>query len=157
MTITKSTNPQNLRTGNRGTVAYIERPVFYKDLNADYVPSQDNLIVFDNLAVRNKIMNLLGVLVGEEHFEPTWGSDLQLRLFELGGGPASDPTAFLIRGDTVDAVAKFMKSEVTLLHSQCSVTPLPARNGYDIILTYYANRTKAVDTLKFRLLLPRSR
>jgi phage baseplate assembly protein W len=143
--------PQQPRTGNVELRLPSSIPIRYKDVNSEYSQDTNGIIVYDETAIRQKIMNLLGVVPGEEHFEPEWGSQLPYRLFE----PVNQITAHWIEFDTIGAVNTFMSSEVSLLHNECVVEMLDDEEGYEIILAYQAIRTEIVDRLRFRLMAKR--
>ena len=148
MTIRDSDFPQNTRTPTSIERRPLGTPVFYKDLNINFTPGVNDLVVYNDRAIWHKIFNVLGILVGEEHFEPSWGSDLPLRLFE----PVTDRTAYLVYSDSLIAIDRFMETEVSLIYSQSSVTPLDDGEGYNVVLAFEQKKTRVVGTLNFELL-----
>jgi phage baseplate assembly protein W len=149
MTLTLATYPELTRESNRAHLKLPAPPLtFALDLNAEFNGEDEPLVVSNQVALRQKIGNILGVLIGEEHFEPTFGSLIQFRLFD----PVGDMTAFNIRFDTIDAIATFMSPDVQVNHSLCSVQPLPDGDGYAVDLVYSARGSRVVDPFKFRLM-----
>lgn len=146
-----SENPQMLRYKTPELTSVVYTPIYYKDVNANYTLNDKGINVIDSDAIRQKLMNILSVIPGEEHFEPLWGSRIPYRLFE----PINGRTAFLMEFDTVTAAHSFMSADIEVLHNQCSVTPMDDEDGYVIDLVYTEKRNRIVDRFRFRLITPR--
>lgn len=106
----------------------------FRDVNCDYRmdSKQTQLIVDNHLAIRNQLKNLLSTPVGSEDFEPTYGSDLPLRIME----PITALTGYLIETDTLIAISRWMRDRIRLVLPGASVTPLVDEEGYNITLPY---------------------
>lgn len=126
------TDSPMFRRAHRAPQTRVQQPVYRKDLNANWMMDENRLLVTENTALKQKIQNVLFVLVGEEPFEPTFGSLVPYRLFE----GVTNRIAFLLEGDTVGAIGTFMKTEVEVNHSQCAIEALSDDEGYQITLVY---------------------
>lgn len=54
----------------------------YKDLNTDFAKNTEGLNLYDDQAVINDLLNLLGTPVGSVFFAPTYGTDFLDMLFD---------------------------------------------------------------------------
>ena len=135
------------RTRVRSLVAPVGTPIYHKDVNADWRIDGQPLTVLDTNATKRKIANTLIVLVGEEPFEPHYGSLITWRVFEN----ITDRTSYLVEGDTIDALSNFMSDEITVNHQQCRVTPLYDDDGYFIQLVYQELAGGAAEGWAFNL------
>jgi len=84
--------------------------VVYSDVNPNYGVSSTQLILVNEEAVNAELENCLGISVGEHWWEPTFGSDLRLYLFEQ----VDDITAALIWMEVLDRIPLWMP-HITLL------------------------------------------
>lgn len=134
------------RRAHRAPQTRIQQPTYRKDLNGNWTQDENRLLVTENTAIKQKIQNVLFVLVGEEFFEPTFGSLVPLRLFE----GVTDRIAFLLEGDTIGAVGTFMRDEVEVNHAQCSIEALSDDEGFKITLVY---REKLREPVEWRFKL----
>lgn len=107
-------------------------PIYRKDLNPNWTQDDQRLIIYESDAIKGDIQNTLFTVVGEEVFEPTFGSLLPYRLFES----VSVRTAHLLESDTIDALTKFMKDDITINHAFTSIQPLDYDDGYQITIVY---------------------
>ena len=134
------------RRAHRAPQTRIQQPIYRKDLNGNWTQDEKRLLVMENDAIKQKIQNVLYVLVGEEPFEPTFGSLVPYRLFE----GVTDRIAFLLEGDTIGAVGTFMRDEVEVNHAQCAIEALSDDEGYQITLVY---REKLREPVQWRFKL----
>lgn len=153
MTYVTSAQPEQLRTGRaRDLDLSLSTPVFYKDVNLDWGGLSDisgSLTVYNHDAIQQKMSNVLGIVVGEEPFEPTFGSLLPYRVFE----PINIDTAFEIEFDTIIALSRQMSGEITVYNRMTSVTPLDADifngEGYEVVIGYMDKKSKTVDRYSY--------
>lgn len=142
-----STQPEQLRVKHSNIRLPIASPVFHKDVNADWGGVGDNaqrLTVFNDDANRQKVRNILGIVKGEEHFEPDVGSMIPFRLFE----PVNADTAFEIEFDTILAVDQQANDTLEVIHNLCSVNELDPSvdaEGYQVTVTYYDKATEQIE------------
>lgn len=146
-TIEKSTQPEQLRTQHSNIRLPISSPVYHKDLNADWGgigDSSGRLVVYNDEANRQKVRNILGIVKGEEHFEPDVGSLIPFRLFE----PVNTDTAFEIEFDTIVAVDQQASDTLEVVHNLCTVEELDPSldaDGYLVTVSYYDKATKELE------------
>lgn len=107
--------------------------VYFKDINNDFRRTSSALIVKGRSAIDGQLSNLLATPIGSEPFEPTYGSDLPLRIFE----PIDRISAATIEQDTIRAVHRWMSSVITVSLANTFVIPLETEEGYRINLPYY--------------------
>lgn len=114
----------------------------YRDINSNYTTGANDLIVYEEEAVNQQITNLLSTLLGSDHFEPTHGSLLEFRLWET----ISPKNAFLLRGDTIDAVGTWLSDRVEVIVSATRVSPVfgVEGEGYTIDMPYFIKRIRQV-------------
>ena len=153
MTYSTSAQPQQLRPISTSDLRLpLSTPVFYKDVNLDWGGLSDragSVTVFDHAAIQQKMSNVLGVVEGEEPFEPGFGSRLPYQLFE----PVNVDTAFEIEFDTIIALRKQMPAEITVFINGTSVEPLDEElsqaEGYDVQIAYMDNSSRTVDRYSY--------
>lgn len=117
--------------------------IHYKDINSNFSHGSRDLVLYDENAVNNQIGNILATLIGSEQFEPTYGSWLEHRLFEN----ITPMNAHLIRGDSIDAVQKWMGDRVEIIVPQADVRMLensPDGEGYIIEMPYIIRLNRVV-------------
>lgn len=107
-----------------------QNPIYYKDLNANWTQDRKPLVVTETDALLQKLESVLTVLVGEEHHEPTFGTELPWLLFE-GLTPR---TVYRMEGATIRAVGEFMSTEISLLHSECLIEPLEEEDAVNVVI-----------------------
>lgn len=149
VSVSDSASPVMRReSGKVGNRPSLQSVTHYIDVNIDFDNAGDNILVVDSAAVRAKIMNVLGVILGEEPFEPTFGSLLPFRLFN----PVNEDTAFRLEADVIGALMTQMASEITVYHGACRVAELPNGDGYSITVTYSPKNSRTVDTFAYRVM-----
>lgn len=152
--------PENNREPTAVERRVAGRRISYADVNAEYYPGNGHVLAIDSAAVKQKILNLLGTLVGEEHFEPLWGSDLPKRLFEpivTGDNWGQQPMhqlQFRIRSDTITAIDTFMRGEISLILPACRVAPLPEEDGFLVVVAFTEDKTGRDSSFSFTFLRP---
>lgn len=126
--------------------------IYYLDVNADWTGDYDDLVVKDENAIFQRIINLIAIVPGEELFEPTLGSGVQFDLFEPAhdGGP-TDRTAMSIETHTLHAASIWMRREIRIDHSRQFVSVLPEGDGYFINMPFWMNTDRDVKRLRHRL------
>lgn len=117
------------------------------DLNLNHEPGGDPVLIADREATKIKIYNLLMTLPGELVMEPTFGSKVQLRVFE----PLSDKTAYNLEGDVFEAIETWMKNEITLDRGQTSIIANENDQSYSVNIAYFGNRSNQLNNLKFKI------
>ena len=75
--------------------------LFYSDINSTYGEGSNEVLLEDELAILNSLLNIMNTTRGERVFQPNIGTDLTYLLFE----PISDRTAFLIELELAHAAA----------------------------------------------------
>lgn len=102
------------------------------DVNIEWKRRSNSILLYSTDATKQKILNVLNTLVGEEHFEPGWGSLLPLRLWE----PSQRGLTLLLKGDIIDALRTHLRGIIYLYHGFCRVFPDPDGEGYMAIVVY---------------------
>lgn len=125
--------------------------VYFVDVNSDFSLNGKPEIITEDDAIRAQIRNILSTPLGSEHMEPEYGSMLPFRLFD----PITAMTAYIIEGDTLTAVNRWMRNKITLSRQSCYVRELlgdaEGSEGYYISMAYTVNRTAAVVEYNFSI------
>lgn len=125
--------------------------VSFIDVNVGYTSNQDDLLVTNTLAIRQKIRNVLATPVGSEYFEPTYGSLLPYRLMD----PINSTTAWLLKTDTAMAIQQWLGRLIRVDMSRVVVAPIygsPDSEGYEIVVPYSILETSEADSYQFKVL-----
>lgn len=105
-------------------------PVF-RDGNTDYTQNLHEVLVFDEVAVQNKLFNFLRCRKGERFRLPEFGCGLHEFIHEM----CTDATAALIRMDLLQGLQTWVP-EIQLVVGNSYVVPRETRDGYYIYLEY---------------------
>jgi hypothetical protein len=121
---------------------YLKRPaipsqksvvaVRFRDLNPDYSLDVNPLIIEEKKAIEGQIRNVLSTIIGSEDFEPTYGCDLPLELYE----PISPLTGFLLESDVIVALGTWMGGVISV-GANLTIVALEDEDGYTINIPYY--------------------
>ncbi len=105
-------------------------------INAYYGLSSDQIIVTDYDVITSEIYNVLTTVIGEEEWEPTYGSAIPNRLFD----PVDNITAMTIKTDLYLALREWVP-QITVDLAGTSVTPIGDGNqrGYDVVIAWRDN------------------
>ncbi len=130
-----------------GAIRVKTKGPFARDVNALYRVS-GNILVDNEAAIQLQILNILGTPIGTEDFEPLYGSNLPLRLFE----PITDTMAFLISNDTIDALRSWMFDRIRLIYPGTEVVPYKEEDCYIVNIKYEIIASQHVSDFGFKLL-----
>jgi phage baseplate assembly protein W len=98
--------------------------------------------------IRQMIYNVLTTLIGEDHFEPTFGSNLPLLLFDAMDGR----TTFAAESNSIEALTRCMRDRINVLHNMCTVDVSEEGEGYIISIAYQDIMLKTADRFSFTLM-----
>jgi len=101
------------------------------DINTNFENSVPQTLVYAIEEINGLIINVLTTRIGEEWWEPLYGSNLPLRVFD----PINDTTAWLLQHDIEDALATWVPL-ITVDRSSSKIKPYPDLKLYDIQLAY---------------------
>lgn len=102
------------------------------DVNICWKNPDSSILIYNSDATKQKIVNILSTLVGEEHFEPEWGSLLPLRLWE----PSQQSLTLLLKRDIIDALRIHLEGIIYVYHGLCRIFPYPDQESYTVLLVY---------------------
>ena len=122
-------------------------PVFFSDINTNFMVNSATLIVTGKSAHDNKISNILTTPLGSDPFEPLFGSLLPFRLHE----PINSFTAELIRQDSIEAINKWMFGTVSIFLNQTNVYELSTEEGYSIFLPFSYEDTGTIQNFEAKV------
>jgi phage baseplate assembly protein W len=117
------------------------------DLNLNHEPGGDPVLIAGHQAIKIKIYNILMTLPGELVNEPTFGSKVQLRVFE----PLSPKTAYRLESDVFEAIETWMSNEITLDRGLTSIIADENDQSYAVNIAYFLNRSNNQTNLKFKI------
>lgn len=109
------------------------------------------ILIKRKAAVREQIFNLVSTVIGTEQFEPSFGSGLPNRVFELANsnGIGGARMTSLLKEDIIDAVTQFMGGSVVVDHGESRVIPDYGNEAFVITLEYYIIDAKVTDSYEF--------
>lgn len=103
----------------------------YLDINTNYGENGQGLLLSEAKAINNQIFNLLTTYIGEADYEPTFGSLLPSRLFDLLPG-----TATLIETDLYLALNRWLGDRIQIDMNDVRAIPNVEARAYDVYLKY---------------------
>lgn len=123
-------------------LAYIP---LYRDINSDYGVNTMPLVLEDEAALQNKILNFMRCVRGTRLHHPTYGSNLERYLHE----PCDDLTAEMIYLDMISGLQNWFP-EIKVNPGASSVIPLPDLTGFYVTVTYSVPILKISGALSFQ-------
>ena len=118
---------------------------YYIDANTNYLLDDNPLLVQDLSAIANQVYNILSTDIGERIFEPEFGSNLKDFVF----GPTDDTTAWLIEGEIVRALGRWMP-RIEIIRNQTFAVPYPDERYFDVEIRYRILGLDVEDSLRFQ-------
>jgi phage baseplate assembly protein W len=116
---------------NAVALKMIQNQPLLLDLNNSYGGTSDQLIIAQVEAVIGEIDNVMSTRIGEEWWEPTYGSNIPNRVFD----PINATTAWLLSHDLQDALARWVP-QVQIDTSKSSVVPFPDLRAYVVTISF---------------------
>lgn len=138
----------------RAIPASLKSPPVLVDLNMNMSESNLDKVSGVNL-LHQQIENVLGTLVGQEHFEPQFGSNVPLRVFApVAGRGTAESMTFLLEADVLQALTRNMSDKIRVLHNQSSVTASVDGEGYIVEVVYVNLKFQQIGKHVFQILNP---
>lgn len=108
----------------------------YKDINSNFSVLDKNLILEDDYAIVNSLINLFSTVKGDRPFKYYLGCDIVRLLFD----PICPLTASYIR-DEIVFVSRY-EPRCELVERETTVTPSDTESSYNIVITIINKATK---------------
>ena len=119
----------------------------YRDINGDFGLNVSPAIIYDEDAVKGKMLNLFRCPRGSRLHKPTFGCNLSYLVHE----PCDNTTARSIYSDLFDSLKEWLP-EIELDMGRCSVLPKENKDGFLVTITYSVPRLKVNTSLSFSAL-----
>lgn len=108
--------------------------IIYQDVNGEYFLNDKQIVVDNNDAISQQILNVLTTVPGDRPFEPLFGSRLPFLLFDL----MVQNTAIEIKNESIGALNRFMP-HITIDNNLSEVIAFPNEGAWVVKIYYSIN------------------
>ena len=120
--------------------------IYYLDMNTQYQIDGQDILLENVKAINNQIFNILTTVPGERIFEPEFGSDLPLLLFE----PIDDITAWQMETAIYQALERW-QPRIQVIYNATSVVANPDLQSFDCTIAYQVRLKNITNIYRVRL------